>query len=117
MQARGAVAGAISTTNTDFSVPIELKDALGLTPEGSTSTWTPRNEEYSKYSTGLVSIPVPGQFNVHEAAALVEVWNHTASLHSGKFLNRWWSKPTLSSIWTDANCIYPCQKTLMSLFS
>lgn len=75
--------GAISTTNTDFAVPIELKDALGLTPEGATSTWAPRNPEYSKYSEGLSAIPVPAQFNVHEAATLVEVWNQTASLHSG----------------------------------
>jgi small subunit ribosomal protein S29 len=84
MQARGAVIGALSTTSTEFPVPVELQDALGLTAKRPETVWKKRNSEYSSYAQGLIPIEVPPQFSVAEAATLVEVWNHAGALHSGE---------------------------------
>lgn len=85
VQARGAVVGALSNTNLEFQVPVELQDALGQTPQKSSLLWKKRNEEYADYAKGLVPIEVPGQLSVQEGAAMVEVWQQNSSFHSGMF--------------------------------
>lgn len=82
-QARGAVVGGLSSTNREFQTPVELQDALGLTPQRASTPWQTRHPEYAAYASGLVPVEVPAQFNVQEAAALVEMWAHSGSLHSG----------------------------------
>jgi len=80
--ARGAVVGALSTTNSSYPVPIELKDALGQASEQSSNVWAKRNPDLVTYASGLTSVPVPAQFTVHEAAAMIEVWEHSETLHT-----------------------------------
>lgn len=86
LQARGAVVGALSNTNLEFQVPVELQDALGQTPQKSSLLWKKRNEEYADYAKGLVPIEVPGQLSVQEGAAMVEVWQQNSSFHSGMWI-------------------------------
>lgn len=81
--ARGAIVGAVSQTNREFPVPVELQDALGQTPLNKASTtWMRRNAEYARAAEGLRPIDVPAQLNAQEAGALVEVWAQSGSLHS-----------------------------------
>ncbi|KAF8324333.1 mitochondrial ribosomal death-associated protein 3-domain-containing protein [Cantharellus anzutake] len=67
---RGAVVGSLCMTNTDFHIPYELRDALGLTPDFSLHHMGARNQAYVDFSKGL------------QAAAMTEVWEHGRALHS-----------------------------------
>lgn len=73
MQARGAVLGALSTANTTFSAPIELRESLKLS-HGTASPYIKRSPELMSYAEGLTNIPVPEALRVPEAAALFDVW-------------------------------------------
>lgn len=88
-QTRGAVIGAISTTELAYSAPIEVQDALGLTDGTSASVWMRRDPDLVGYTAGLVPFPVPPAFNVHEAATAMEVWHHNEGLHTGMLVPTW----------------------------
>ncbi|KAG8896630.1 37S ribosomal protein S23 mitochondrial, partial [Tulasnella sp. 417] len=72
--ARGAVLGALSSTNTTYPVIEPLREALGLPLEGGVaiSPYDKQGNSYKEFTTGLRSIAVPQQFSVAEAAAFLE---------------------------------------------
>ncbi|KAF9464923.1 mitochondrial ribosomal death-associated protein 3-domain-containing protein [Collybia nuda] len=72
--AKGAVLGAITKSDTNYTVPLELQDALGLPYEQFTSPYDKRSKTLIEYTKGLRSMPVPAQLSVPEAASLFEVW-------------------------------------------
>lgn len=82
MQARGAVLGALSTANTTFSAPIELRESLKLS-RGTAGSYTKRTPELVSYAEGLTNIPVPESLRVSEAASLFDVWMKDRAISRG----------------------------------
>ncbi|KIO19963.1 hypothetical protein M407DRAFT_11128 [Tulasnella calospora MUT 4182] len=82
--ARGALLGALSSTNTTYSVIEPLREALGLPLEGglAVSPYGQQKSSYKEFTTGLRSIAVPQQFSMAEAAAFLEVWSANRAFHS-----------------------------------
>jgi hypothetical protein len=72
-QAKGAFVGAISHANTEYRTPLELQEALDLSP-GPNSPYIKRSPELVSYAAGLTKIQVPDQLNLKEASSLFEVW-------------------------------------------
>ncbi|KAI0698355.1 mitochondrial ribosomal death-associated protein 3-domain-containing protein [Cytidiella melzeri] len=70
----GAVLGALTTSNSEFKAPLELQEALGLTPDVPAGPYVRRKPELVEYAKGLQNIALPSQMNVNEAAALYELW-------------------------------------------
>lgn len=84
MQARGAVLGAITMTDTTFQVPLELREALALSHDTPVTAYDRRNWDLIQYSKGLQSIPVPSQLKLNEAASLYQVWGEDRALNDGE---------------------------------
>ncbi|KAI0314593.1 mitochondrial ribosomal death-associated protein 3-domain-containing protein [Amylostereum chailletii] len=80
--ARGAVIGALSSSNTDFKLTPELRHALGLQPELKFSPFKNIAPEYEAFTAGVQTMIVPSQLKVEEAASLFEVWMKNRSLHT-----------------------------------
>lgn len=83
-QARGAVLGALSTANTTFSAPTELRESLKLSC-GAAGPYTKRSPELVSYAEGLTNIPVPESLGVSEAASLFEVWMKDKAISHGAY--------------------------------
>ena len=83
-QARGAVLGAISTTDTAYPIPLELREALDLPHPVPNSPYFKRSPEFQMYAGGLEKLEMPERLSVSEAAAVFEVWTKDRALHSGK---------------------------------
>ncbi|OBZ66880.1 28S ribosomal protein S29, mitochondrial [Grifola frondosa] len=80
--ARGAVVGALSTSDTQFRLPLELREALGLPEFRFAGPYVHRNRAFVEYAKGLRNFPVPDQLSVNEAASVYEVWQQDKALHS-----------------------------------
>ncbi|KZT43187.1 hypothetical protein SISSUDRAFT_1069044 [Sistotremastrum suecicum HHB10207 ss-3] len=80
--ARGAVVGAISTANPTYPLPLELSEALQITPPTPTGPWSKRSPTYIGYAAGLQPLHVPEQLQLSEAAVLFEVWMKHKTLHT-----------------------------------
>ena len=84
LQARGAVLGALSSQNTTFRAPLELREALGLQPDGPANPYVRRQPELVEYAKGLQSLPVPEELTVDEAGSIFDVWQKVKALHISK---------------------------------
>ena len=85
LQARGAVFGALSTGNTQFQLPIELREALGLPSDRPIGPYVKRSPPLVEYAQGLQNLPVPPSFSVNEAASIFEVWMQNNALHTREY--------------------------------
>jgi hypothetical protein len=83
-QARGAVLGALSSTNPQFAVPLELRETLGVPHSSPVSGRVPRSKTLQDYAHGLTNIEVPAQLSVDEAASLFDVWMKDHAVHGGE---------------------------------
>jgi len=70
---KGAFIGAISNANTEYQAPVELQEALDISP-GPNSPYLKRSSELVSYAAGLTKVVVPDQLNLKEASSLFEVW-------------------------------------------
>jgi len=77
---KGAVVGAVSTTDKRFNTPLEVREAIGMETDQPTSVWSKRNPEYVAYAKGLRGIRVPDKLTLEEATALFELWKSTGVL-------------------------------------
>jgi small subunit ribosomal protein S29 len=85
LQARGAVLGAVSSTNPQFMVPLELREALAVeNGQPAIGGRVPRSKTLQDYARGLRNIAVPAQLSVDEAATLFEVWMKDKALYGGE---------------------------------
>jgi small subunit ribosomal protein S29 len=84
LQSRGAFLGAISSTNTNYVLPLVLREALGLPYDRPTGPYAKRSAALAEYGQGLRAFEVPPQLSVDEAAALFEVWSGDLALHTGE---------------------------------
>ncbi|KAH9947031.1 mitochondrial ribosomal death-associated protein 3-domain-containing protein [Amylocystis lapponica] len=82
--ARGAFLGAVSTAHTQFQMPLELSEALGIPFPRPAGPYVKRIPEVVTYAQGLQNFPVPAELSVPEAASLFEVWAEDKALHSGE---------------------------------
>ncbi|KAH7929052.1 hypothetical protein BV22DRAFT_1102642 [Leucogyrophana mollusca] len=72
--ARGAVLGALSSSDTTFQLPLELREALDIPHERHAGPYVKRSAELAEYTKGLERLSVPDSLSVDEAASLFEVW-------------------------------------------
>ncbi|KAG6860519.1 hypothetical protein C0995_010299 [Termitomyces sp. Mi166 len=91
--ANGAFVGAITTSDTQYKLPLELKDSLGLPHEYFKTPYDKRSRTLIEYTTGLKALHVPEQLSLVEAASLYEVWKNDkaliSSLHDEAFLSKY----------------------------
>ncbi|KAG5642823.1 hypothetical protein DXG03_002082 [Asterophora parasitica] len=91
--ARGAFVGAVTSSDTVFKLPLELKDALGLPHEHFRTPYDKRSRTLIEYTSGLKALHVPEQLSVSEAASLFEVWKDdkalVSTLHDEVFLSKY----------------------------
>ncbi|KAA1468983.1 hypothetical protein DENSPDRAFT_857644 [Dentipellis sp. KUC8613] len=80
--ARGAVLGAISSTNTTFRLSPELRHALGIQSWLRPSPYQKIAPEIVEFTKGIETLRVPDQLSVNEAASLFEVWMKDKALHT-----------------------------------
>ncbi|KAG6856490.1 hypothetical protein H0H87_003958 [Tephrocybe sp. NHM501043] len=80
--AKGAFVGAITSSETIYKLPMELKDALELKDEHFVTPYDKRSRTLVEYTQGLQPLHVPDQLSVTEAASLFEVWNNDKALVS-----------------------------------
>lgn len=79
--------GAISGSNTNWPVTLELQEALRLPTPRPTFEFAKRSHELEGYLKGLENFPVPNQLSVEEAAAMFELWGQHEAIHSCAFFS------------------------------
>ncbi|KAF8159956.1 mitochondrial ribosomal death-associated protein 3-domain-containing protein [Crassisporium funariophilum] len=77
---KGAFVGAISCSDTNFPLPIELRDALGLEYDHPMSPYDKRFKPVFDYTEGLKAIKVPEKLSVQEAMSVFEIWKNEQAL-------------------------------------
>jgi small subunit ribosomal protein S29 len=83
------VVGAISSTNTTYSLSPELRVALGIQPELENSPFARVPAEITEFTQGIKPVEVPSKLSVSEASAMFEIWMKNLSLHTCElFLRR-----------------------------
>jgi hypothetical protein len=88
-QARGAVIGALSASNTTFSTPIELRESLKV-GNGTANSYIKRSPVLVSYTEGLTKITVPEALSEREAASLFDVWMKDKAISRGtRCLSLW----------------------------
>ncbi|KAI0060655.1 hypothetical protein BV25DRAFT_1954404 [Artomyces pyxidatus] len=80
--ARGAVIGALSSSNTTFKLSTELRHALGLQPWLHPDPYLKIAPEIAAFTKGIKTWMVPDRLTVDEAASLFEVWSKDKTLHT-----------------------------------
>ncbi|KAG6883662.1 hypothetical protein C0993_004871 [Termitomyces sp. T159_Od127] len=91
--AKGAFVGAVTASDTQYKLPLELRDALALPHERFDSPYDKRSRPLVEYTAGLRALGVPEQLSVAEAASLYEVWKDdralVSSMHDEAFLSKY----------------------------
>lgn len=93
----GAVLGAVTSSDPAFPISLELKDMLDITDQANRPVveeeYVKRSEALKEYLEGVVSVEVPNQLSVQEAAGLFEIWmkQHAlaSSLHDEMFMSKY----------------------------
>lgn len=83
-QAKGAILGAITYSDTNYLLPIELRDALGMEYDHHMSPYDKRSRTLLEYTKGLRALRVPEKLTLREATSLFEVWKNDNALTSSK---------------------------------
>ncbi|KAH9479917.1 37S ribosomal protein S23, mitochondrial [Psilocybe cubensis] len=74
--ARGAVFGALSLSQSNYPLPLELRDALQLQELDAypVSPYLKRSKDMLAYTEGLRKLEVPAKLSMQEALAVFEIW-------------------------------------------
>ncbi|KAF8738924.1 DNA-(apurinic or apyrimidinic site) lyase, partial [Rhizoctonia solani] len=96
--AKGAVVGALSSTDARFLAPLPLKEALGVVEPGSVSPYEHRNKDVAFYASGVQGLSVPYKMQLSEAASMFDIWVKNNVLHTpakdSLFLSKWYELKT-----------------------
>lgn len=77
--------GAITSSDTMFTLPLELRDTLELDYDHPMSPYDKRSPVLLEYAQGLKALPVPEKLTLEEAASLMSIWRSENVLVGGKF--------------------------------
>ncbi|CEL61808.1 37S ribosomal protein S23, mitochondrial OS=Schizosaccharomyces pombe (strain 972 / ATCC 24843) GN=rsm23 PE=3 SV=1 [Rhizoctonia solani AG-1 IB] len=80
--ARGAIVGALSSTDPRFIAPLPLKEALGILEPGTASPYERRSKSIAFYASGVKGLPVPSKMQLSEAASMFDIWVKNNALHT-----------------------------------
>ncbi|GAB1518251.1 hypothetical protein RhiTH_001310 [Rhizoctonia solani] len=80
--AKGAVVGALSSTDARFLAPLPLKEGLGIIEPGSVSPYEHRNKDVAFYASGVQGLSVPYKMQLSEAASMFDIWVKNNVLHT-----------------------------------
>ncbi|CAE6417831.1 unnamed protein product [Rhizoctonia solani] len=93
--ARGAIVGALSSTDPRFIAPLPLKEALGILEPGTASPYERRSKSIAFYASGVKGLPVPSKMQLSEAASMFDIWVKNNALHTpakdSLFLSKWYN--------------------------
>jgi len=84
-QARGAFMGAITSSDTMFTLPLELRDTLKLDYDHPMGPYDKRSPVLLDYAQGLKALPVPEKLTLEEATSLMSIWKSENVLVGGEF--------------------------------
>ena len=76
--------GAINSSDTMFTLSLELRDTLKLDYDRPMSPYDKRFPELLEYARGLRSLPVPEKLTLEEASSLMSIWKNENVLVGGK---------------------------------
>ncbi|RXW16060.1 hypothetical protein EST38_g9796 [Candolleomyces aberdarensis] len=89
--AKGAFLSALTASDTQYAIPLELQDTLELGHRHPVSPYVQRSETLLQYASGLdakagglQNLKVPEKFSVEEAQALFEVWKDDLALTNSR---------------------------------
>ena len=91
LQAKGAIMGAINSSDTMFTLPLELRDTLKLDYDHPMSPYDKRSPELLGYAQGLKALPVPEKLTLEEASSLMSIWKNENVLVGGKLYHLFFS--------------------------
>jgi small subunit ribosomal protein S29 len=91
---RGAVLGAINSSDPVYKTSLELSEALNLPTSSNVNAgpYAKRSAALQEYAKGIRSLPVPERLAVSEAASLFEVWMKDKALISETYDETFLSK-------------------------
>ena len=76
--------GAITSSDTMFTLPLELRDTLKLDYDHPMSPYDKRSPVLLEYAQGLKALPVPEKLTLEEATSLMSIWKNENVLVGGK---------------------------------
>lgn len=76
--------GAITCSDTMFTLPLELRDTLKLDYDHPMSPYDKRSAMLLEYAQGLRALPVPEKMTLEEATSLMSLWKNENVLVGGK---------------------------------
>ncbi|KAH6887175.1 mitochondrial carrier protein [Coprinopsis sp. MPI-PUGE-AT-0042] len=86
---KGAIMTSLNASDTQYNIPLELRDTLELGYAHPVSPYEKRSSELMYYlggdaakAKGMQKIAVPDKFTVEEAGALFEMWKNDMALSS-----------------------------------
>ncbi|KAJ3515554.1 hypothetical protein NMY22_g14427 [Coprinellus aureogranulatus] len=84
----GVFLGAVTESDTTYTVPVELEDAVGMTEGGKGrkmgSEYVKRDEVREGYVRGVKGVEVPERMSLGEMAGLFGVWKEDMALTTGE---------------------------------
>ena len=83
--------GAINSSDTMFTLPLELRDTLKLDYDHPMSPYDKRSPELLDYAQGLKALPVPEKLTLEEASSLMSIWKNENVLVGGKLYHLFFS--------------------------
>ncbi|KAF6759514.1 mitochondrial carrier protein [Ephemerocybe angulata] len=111
--AKGAVVTALTNSDTNFNVPLEIQDALDLPRAHPVSPYQRRDGDVQGYVHGLTGFKLPDRMSSDEMAGLFSVWKDDMALTTDKYDELFLSKYVES----DGNPRDFVWKGLLSTFS
>ncbi|KAJ3519456.1 hypothetical protein NMY22_g13196 [Coprinellus aureogranulatus] len=92
----GVFLGAVTESDTTYTVPVELEDAVGMTEGGKGrkigSEYVKRDEVREGYVRGVKGVEVPERMTLGEMAGLFGVWKEDMALTTDKYDELFMSK-------------------------
>lgn len=78
--------GALSLSQSNHPLPLELRDALQLQDLDaySVSPYLKRNKDMLAYTEGLQKLEVPTQLTLEEALGIFQIWKSRMAIGKGK---------------------------------
>jgi hypothetical protein len=90
--------GAITSSDTMFTLPLELRDTLKLDYDHPMSPYDKRSPVLLEYAQGLKALPVPEKLTLEEATSLMSIWRNENVLVGGKSFLFCFSQDTMKLI-------------------
>ena len=83
LQRKGIFFSACTQTNTQFPIPLALKEASGMPHERPEGPYSDRSQVLLEYTRKLKGWHIPAAFSQKEAAGAFDLWQKARALPQG----------------------------------